>query len=279
MAPREPDRTIYRVKRPEAVGEAVLSQHRGMAAAVAANDSVVSAAERLIVALDVPTIEEARALVEKLSDNISIFKLGDWLNLAPGFEALIDELVHSGKDVFVDRKGCDIPETMRAGVAAAAARHIKFLTIHGNGEVNREAMRAAIEGKGQSDLKIFCVTVLTSLDDSDFEAIGLDLSVEDLVCKRAARALNWGCDGVIASGREASMIKDLAGSTPFLVVAPGIRPIGTSTDDHKRAVTPSEAIKGRADYLVVGRPIIRDSRPEQAAARIIDEMQAAFDAL
>ena len=237
------------------------------------------AAERLIVALDVPTIEDARALVDRLSDSISNFKLGPWLNLVPGFEALIDRLVESGKGIFLDSKSSDIPETMRAGVAAAAARHIKFLTIHGNGEVNRAAMEAAVNGKGRSALKLLSVTVLTSLDGDDLEAMGRTVSVEELVLLRAKRALDCGCDGVIASGLEARAIKAEAGSTPFLVVAPGIRPAGAITDDHKRAVTPREAIDAGADYLVIGRPIVRDPSPDRAAARIIDEMQAAFDAL
>ena len=254
----------------------------GMAGATAVRHregSAVAARERLIVALDVPTIEEANALVDRLTDSVSIFKLGQWLYLVRGFEALIDRLVNSGKGVLIDSKGCDIPETMRAGVAAAAARHIEFLTIHGNGEVTPEAMKAAVKGKGQWPLKILSVTVLTSFDGDDLEAMGRTESVEELVLLRARRALEWGCDGVIASGLEARAIKAQAGSTPFLVVAPGIRPAGATSDDHKRAVTPREAIDAGADYLVIGRPIVRDPTPDRAAARIIDEMQAAFDAL
>lgn len=242
-----------------------------------ASEPAIDIADRLIVPLDVDDINRAKALVERLEGVVSVFKLGPWLQLIRGFEDLIDELVGAKKKVFIDTKGWDIPETMKAGVAAAAARNISFLTIHGNGEVTPQAIKAAVEGKGRSDLKIFSVTVLTSLDEDDLEAMGQTTTIEAEVLKRAARALEYGCDGVIASGREVRAIKSMAGSKPFLVATPGIRPVGTGRDDHKRAVTPTEAIEAGADYLIVGRPIIRSGDAKKAACNIIEEMRAAFE--
>lgn len=247
------------------------------AAVVAAVEQpAVRVEERLIVPLDVAEIDRARALVEKLAGVVSVFKLGPWLQLVGGFDKLIDELIVAGKKVFIDTKGSDIPETMRAGVAAAAKRGISFLTVHGHGEVTPDAMRAAVEAKG-SNLKIFSVTVLTSLGKDDLEAMGRTVTVQELAVRRARTALECGCDGVVASGREARAIRSMAGSRPFLIVTPGIRPAGAGHNDHKRAVTPTEAIAAGADYLVVGRPIIRSRDATKAARDILDEMRAAFE--
>lgn len=239
--------------------------------------AAIPLAERLIVALDVPELEAARALVAALEGVASFFKVGPWLQLGPGFDRFADELVGSGRKIFLDAKLCDIPETMKGGAQAAARRGVSLLTIHGNDEVSDEAMRAAVEGKAGSDLKLVAVTVLTSLGAADLARAGAAVSLEELVLRRAERALSCGCDGVIASGREAGAIKALAGGRPFLVVTPGIRPGGGDDDDQKRAVTPAEAIRAGADYLVVGRPIIRQPDPAAAARRILDEMRAALE--
>jgi orotidine-5'-phosphate decarboxylase len=241
----------------------------------------IHAAERLIVALDVAEPSAAFDIVGQLDGIASFFKLGPWLSFGRGFNELLDRLIDSKKRVFLDSKGCDIPETMRAGVASAASRGISFLTIHGNGDVTESAMRAALEGKEGSDLKLFAVTVLTSHDSADLQTAGYGPSVVDLALRRAEKAMRVGCDGVITSGHEASAIKQktLGLGREFLVVTPGIRPAGTKSEDHKRAMTPGMAVTAGADYLVVGRPIIRNENPAKAAAAIIAEMQTAFDDL
>jgi orotidine-5'-phosphate decarboxylase len=228
-------------------------------------------AERLIVALDVPDLERARGLVEALDGVASFFKLGPWLQLSPGFDRFVDELLGAGRKIFLDVKLGDIPETMKGGARAAAGRGISILTIHGNAEVSDEAMRAAVEGKAGSELKVVAVTVLTSLGGAN------QAEVEALALARARRALECGCDGVIASGHEARAIKAQAGAAPFLVITPGIRPHAAATGDQKRVVTPAQAIAAGADYLVVGRPIIHQPDPAEAARRILDEMRAAAE--
>jgi len=152
---------------------------------------------------------------------------------------------------------------------------VSFLTVHGNGPI----IRAAVEGRGKSDLKILSVTVLTSLDSVDILDLGFQCKVDELVLYRARKALEAGCDGVIASGKEAEAIRSLAGDLPLLIVTPGIRPELASLDDHKRPVTPAAAITAGADYLVVGRPITASEDPRRAAESILSEMQAAFDAV
>lgn len=226
-------------------------------------------AERLIVALDVPDLERARGLVAALDGVASFFKVGPWLQLSPGFDGFVDELLGAGHKIFLDVKLCDIPETMKGGALAAAARGISILTIHGNAEVSDQAMRAAVEGKAGSQLKVVAVTVLTSLAGAN------RAEVEELALARARRALECGCDGVIASGHEARAIKAQAGTAPFLVITPGIRPGGAASGDQKRVVTPSQAIAAGADYLVVGRPIIHQPDPAAAARAILDDMAAA----
>lgn len=232
----------------------------------------IQASERLIVALDVPSIEEARKLVEQLDGLVSFFKVGLRLHLVPGVNEFISELVKSKKNVFVDFKYHDVDETVQNAVEQAANRSITFVTVHGNGST----IRAAIRGRGNRRLpKILIVTVLTSLDAADIKDLGYRCSVKTLVLHRAKMALEAGCDGVIASGLEAQEIKQLA-QDRLLIVSPGIRLSDTSTDDHKRPASPSGAIRAGADYLVVGRPIIRASAPRRAAESIIEEMQIAF---
>ena len=242
-----------------------------------AGDLEVNAGERLIVPLDVATIDEARAIVDRLQGVVSFFKLGPWLLVARGFERLLDDLMAAGNRIFLDTKVCDIPETMRAGAAAAAARGISFLTIHGNADVTDEAMKATVAGKGDSALKILVVTTLTSIGGADGGWGGGGPAVTDLVINRAKRAFDCGCDGVIAAGREVKAIRCATGSRPFLIVTPGIRPAGADVHDHKRIATPGEAIRAGASYLVVGRPIIRAADPVAAARAVIAEMEAALE--
>lgn len=239
--------------------------------------SAVSARDRLIVALDLADIEEARKMVAELEGVVNFFKVGLVLQLASGVEDFVRSLIREGKPVFLDYKYYDVPETLRKAVARAAGIGVSFLTVHGSSSL----IKAAAEGKGNSLLKLFAVTVLTSMDAGDIAEMGYDRhSVEQLVVFRARKALEAGCDGVIASGQEARQIKEISRGK-LLVVTPGIRAESARQDDQKRRTTPASAIMAGADYLVVGRPITQpeNSTPRGAAERIIDEMQTAFDSL
>lgn len=230
--------------------------------------------DRLIVALDVPDVAAARKMVADLDGVATFFKIGLTLQLAPGVEDLIQSVIKQGKKVFLDYKYYDISETLKKAVGRAAGLGVSFLTIHGPSVL----IRAAVEGRGSSPLRLFTVTVLTSLDAGDMAEMGYSQhSVEDLVLFRARKALEAGCDGVIASGLEASQIKKLT-KGKLLVVTPGIRPAGSGADDQKRRTTPRDAILAGADYLVIGRPITdpKGITPREAAEGILEEMQAAF---
>ncbi len=221
--------------------------------------------ERLIAALDVPSAAEARQLVEKLGDSVSFYKIGLELSTSAEYYTLLDWLVKRGKRVFCDLKLYDIPETVRRAVANLRGRGVTFLTVHGN----RSIMEAAAKEKG--DIRILAVTVLTSLDKSDLAEMGYRGEVGALVLERAGGALAAGCDGVIASGLEASGIKAKYGKD-LLVVTPGIRPAGGDAADQKRTVDAAQAFRNGADYIVVGRPI-RDAKDPVAAA---EAMQASI---
>ncbi len=221
--------------------------------------------ERLIVALDVPSAREAMALVEKLGDAACFYKIGLELFTAGGYFELAAWLAKRGDKVFADLKFYDIPETVRRAVANLRGRGVTFLTVHGN----RSIMEAAAKEKG--DIRILAVTVLTSLDKSDLAEMGYRGEVGALVLERAGGALAAGCDGVIASGLEASGIKAKYGKD-LLVVTPGIRPAGGDAADQKRTVDAAQAFRNGADYIVVGRPI-RDAKDPVAAA---EAMQASI---
>lgn len=232
---------------------------------------MINAKERLIVALDVSTIGEARDLVDRLDGVVSVFKIGLQLQLAVD-RAFIQGLIKSDKKVFLDYKYFDIEETVRRAVREVAAIGASFLTVHGNAPT----IKAAVEGRGESSLKLLAVTVLTSLDSVDIRELGFPCDVDELVLYRARSALAAGCDGLIASGREVAAIRGEVGSK-LMIVTPGIRPQASNTDDHKRPVTPTTAIAAGADYVVVGRPIRDASDPRAAAESIIAELQAAFE--
>lgn len=229
----------------------------------------IPAEERLILALDVPSIAEARAVADELRGVVKFFKIG--LQLFPlGGVDLARELIARGDKVFLDFKFYDIGETVRNGVVSAATIGANFLTVHGD----REILRAAVAGRGSSDLKILCVTVLTSLDQMALRDMGYAGTVEDLVMQRALIAKEAGCDGVIASAREAASLRAALGPD-MLIVTPGIRPAGAEANDQKRVMTPALALKAGADYLVIGRPIIQASNQRDAAAAILSEIRAA----
>ncbi|MCH8187775.1 MAG: orotidine-5'-phosphate decarboxylase [Proteobacteria bacterium] len=242
-------------------------------ALAAAPRTMIEARKRLIVALDVPSVDEALSIIGDLDGLVSFFKVGLHLQVRPGIEGLIESLGDAGKDIFLDYKLGDIGETMRGGVAGAAARRVRLLTIQGSGDLTEEHVVAALSGKADGLPGILRVTLLTSLGEADAQnAYGK--SVQELVMERARQAKAWGCDGVIASGREAKAIKRELGPE-FLVVTPGIRPRDAAVGDQKRVVTPGQAIEAGADYLVVGRPIVKSADRRAAAQAIIEEMKAA----
>jgi orotidine-5'-phosphate decarboxylase len=233
----------------------------------------ITAEERLIVALDLPNVAEARRMVEALGGVATFYKVGLTLQLAPGVEGLVQDLIKAKKPVFLDYKYYDVPETLRKAVSRASELGVTFLTVHGPGNLTR----AAVEGRGKSPLKLFAVTVLTSMDAADIAEMGYShTSVEELVLFRARKALAAGCDGVISSGHEAKKIKELS-ADKLLVVTPGIRDDDSPQDDQKRRMTARNAILAGADYLVIGRPITHAPNPRAEAERILKNMQAAFD--
>lgn len=227
-------------------------------------------ADRLIVALDVPRIDEARRLIERLGDTVSFYKLGLWLAFAPGIDGLIADLVASDRNLFLDCKMLDIGKTVEEGVNRVADRGVRFLTVHAEPTV----MAAAVRGKRDSALQVLAVTVLTSLGDRELQAAGYRLGAEELVRLRVRQAAECGCDGIVAAPQDRpNELRRLAGAEHLLVVTPGIRPAGSPTDDHHRAGTPAHAIADGADYLVVGRPIIAAPDPAASARAIIAEME------
>ncbi len=231
----------------------------------------IDARDRLIVALDVPSAAEAEALVDRMGEQVRFVKVGLELYTVAGPD-IVKKLVDRGKRVFLDLKFLDIEETVRRATARVAAMGATFLTIH----ANRKALVAAVQGRGQSELKLLAVTVLTNFDGDDLREMGIQRSVRDLVTARAALAAEVGCDGVVASGEEPEAIRAKVGPD-FLIVTPGVRPAGNSTDDHARPTTPTQTIAAGADYLVIGRPIRDAQDPPVATAAILKEMQAAFD--
>jgi orotidine-5'-phosphate decarboxylase len=225
--------------------------------------------ERLIVALDVATPQEARALVERIGDGARFYKVGLELFMAGGYFELIDWLVARRAKVFVDLKFFDVPETVRRAVANLRGRGIAFATVHGN----QAMMQAAAKEKG--DVKILAVTALTSLDRGDLDDLGFSCDVARLVLSRARRAMEAGCDGVISSGLEAQALKSEF-KDRLLVVTPGIRPVDNRADDQKRTVDVAQAFANGADYIVVGRPIREASDPRAAALGIQQTIAAIF---
>jgi orotidine-5'-phosphate decarboxylase len=224
----------------------------------------------IIVALDVDSAQEARALVAKLGKHINFYKVGLELYAAAGVE-FVHELIHEGKDVFLDLKVYDIPETVKRAVAQVARTGVKFLTAHAVGSV----MRAAVEGRGDSNLKLLAVTVLTSFGPEDMADQGYTGSIADLVSLRARKAMEIGMDGIVASPLEATAVRRIIGPGKVLVT-PGVRSVGTAKGDQKRTATPLEAVRDGADYLVIGRQITRAAHPADEASRILDEIGAAW---
>jgi len=226
--------------------------------------------ERLIFALDVPSADEAKRLLDRVGDAVGFVKIGLELFTAAGPD-IVRWAVAQDKRVFLDLKLFDIGETVRRATAAAAELGVTFLTVHAAGQT----VRAAVEGRGRSPMKIMAVTVLTSFSDADLRESGVTESVRDTVLRRARTAAAGGADGFVASGGETAIIRREFGKGPRIVV-PGIRLAGSSHDDQIQVTTPAGAIAAGADYLVVGRPI-RDAADPAAAARAIQaEIEVAL---
>lgn len=225
--------------------------------------------DRIIVALDVPHVNEARDLIKKLGDSVGVYKIGLELIYAGGL-ALADELVKDGHRVFLDAKLLDIEATVERATAAIAKTGAHFLTVHAT---DRKTLDAAVRGRGDSALKLLGVTVLTNLDRADLSEQGIEMPPLALVQERARLSQDAGFDGIVASGKEAAALRERLRN--FLIVTPGIRQAGTDAQDQARVVTPSDAVEAGADYLVIGRPITRAKDPRAAAQAIAEEIAAA----
>ena len=229
-----------------------------------------AANDKLIVALDFARYDDARHLVDDLSDSVSFYKVGLELLFLDGL-ALASEIKNDGKRVFLDMKFLDIGNTVEKAVASVAELGFDFLTIHGT---DTKTMIAAVKGRGNAPLKLLAVTVLTSLDQADLADQGIVMTPQELVLKRARLAREAGIDGVIASGQEAAAIRAATGNN-FLIVTPGIRLPGGDAGDQTRITTPEDALRAGANHLVVGRPITAASDPRRAAQTVLEHIARA----
>jgi orotidine-5'-phosphate decarboxylase len=229
----------------------------------------MKAQDRLIVALDVPTVEEARGLVDRLAGKVGLFKVGSQLFTAggPGF---VRDLVARGEKVFLDLKYHDIPNTVASAVSEACQLGVALLDVHALG--GRAMMQAAAGALPAMGTRLLAITLLTSHDDESLGEIGLGGALPDSVRRLAVLARDAGLDGVVASPHEVSLIREACGEG-FLIVTPGIRPAGARAGDQARATTPAAALRAGADYLVVGRPILEAPDPVAAVRAIVDEME------
>ena len=226
--------------------------------------------ERLIVALDLPSIAQAQAMVEELDDSVIFYKVGMELFMSGDYFGFIEWLKQRNKKVFVDLKFFDISATVGRAIKALSNKGVDFATIHGNDSI----MQAAAENKG--DLKVLAVTALTSLDQGDLDDLGFKCDVRELVLSRAKRALQIGCDGIVSSGLEVSMLRE-ALDHRLLVITPGIRPVDNRVeDDQKRVVSVEQAFQNGADYIVVGRPVRDASNRKEMAEKIQGQIAAQF---
>jgi orotidine-5'-phosphate decarboxylase len=230
----------------------------------------LDARERLIVALDLPSVAAAEAMVARLGEQVVFYKIGYQLVFA-GALPFAAGLIAAGKQVFLDLKLHDIGNTVTKGVESVAELGATFLTVH----AYPQTMKAAVEGKRGSRLRILAVTVLTSYDDADLAAAGYDMGVGELAAARAQQARDTGIDGLVCSAAEAANLRGLVGRG-MVLVTPGIRPAGSASGDQKRIMTPAHAIEAGADYLVVGRPVLEAGDPKAAAETIVAEIEQAM---
>ena len=224
--------------------------------------------DRLIVALDVPDLASAEAMVSRLGDTVTFYKVGMELAYSGGL-SFVRRLADAGKKVFLDLKLHDIPNTVEKATAQVADLGATFLTVH----AFPQTMKAAVKGRGAGSLKILAVTVMTSYDDADLVEAGYALGVRDLVERRARQAHAIGVDGLILSPEEVSAMRALLGPD-ITLITPGIRPSGSAAGDQKRIMTPANAIEAGADYLVIGRPVTQADDPKASAEAIIAEIRS-----
>ncbi len=226
--------------------------------------------DRLIVALDIPDVAAAEAAVRQLGDKVTFYKIGYELGFAGGL-TLAEKLAGEGKKIFLDFKLHDIGNTVKGGISSLMKIGASFITVH----AYPQTMRAAVDARGDSDVKLLAVTALTSYDDADAAEAGYALAIRDLVRLRAEQARTIGMDGIVCSAAETSLVRDVIGPH-MAIVTPGIRPDGSSTGDQKRTLTPTEAIRAGVDYLVVGRPVMAAADPRKAADAIVAEIVSAL---
>lgn len=226
----------------------------------------MTADSRLIVPLDLPTTDDARAMVAQLGDAVSFYKIGLELLASDGM-SLAHELKASGKSIFLDWKLHDIGATVERSARVLATSGCDLLTVHAEPQV----MKAAVKARGDSSLKILAVTVLTSLTDEDLVEMGYAFNARDLVERRVRQAIDCGVDGIVSSPHEAAMAREIAGPD-FLIVTPGVRPDWSAKNDQARAATPADAIRAGASHLVCGRPITAANDPREAALKVVAEI-------
>ncbi len=227
--------------------------------------------DRLIFALDVAEVSEAKKIVSELDDSVNFYKIGMELLMTGQYFELLDWLIARDKKVFVDLKFFDVPETVGRTIARLSDYGATFATIHGN----QALMEKAAENK--NNLKILAVTALTSLDRGDLDDLGFDCNVKDLVISRAKRAFEAGCDGIVSSGLEVPYIREYV-DNKLIAVTPGIRPVAND-DDQKRVVDVATAFKSGSDYIVVGRPIKNAENCYEAATNIQKIIRSSFEAV
>jgi len=227
--------------------------------------------DRLIFALDVPEVSEAKKIVTELDDSVNFYKIGMELLMTGQYFELLDWLIAKDKKVFVDLKFFDVPETVGRTISRLSDYGATFATIHGN----QALMEKAVENK--NNLKILAVTALTSLDRGDLDDLGFDCNVKDLVISRAKRAFEAGCDGIVSSGLEVPYIREYV-DNKLIAVTPGIRPVANN-DDQKRVVDVATAFKSGSDYIVVGRPIKNADNRYEAATNIQKIIRSTFEAV
>ncbi|OYU48340.1 MAG: orotidine-5'-phosphate decarboxylase [Rhizobiales bacterium PAR1] len=224
--------------------------------------------DRVIVALDVPDVAAARAMVATLGDSASFYKIGYELAFVGGLD-LARELIAAGKKVFIDLKLHDIPNTIEKGVGQIAGIGASFLTVH----AYPQTMAAAVKGAAGSSLGILGVSVLTSMDENDLARAGYGMGVSDLIARRAKQAYETGCAGLVCAATDITNVRSVVGHG-LKLITPGIRPAGGTIGDQKRVMTPGEAIKAGADHLVIGRPITGAVAPQAAMRAILEEISA-----
>lgn len=228
--------------------------------------------DRLIVGLDLPSVDAARALVDRLGDSVRFYKIGLQLQFVGGID-FAAELIADGRKIFLDTKLFDIEQTVAGATESIARLGVHFLTVHGIGPTPA----AAVRGRGDSGLKLLAVTVLTNFDADDIRRMGYARDLADLVLLRARESVAAGVDGIVASGAEAARLREALGEGP-VIVTPGVRSAGVPHGDQKRVVTPAEAIAGGADYIVAAREVTQAADPKAAVRRLQDDIHTAFAA-